>query len=82
MSRGCERKVHSEFYIMLFPFNFDTINYFNIHHYIFFTKINSLSRARKYPAMWAYGQHYRVESVDVKRRSFDCGIMVEFKKSS
>ena len=32
--------------------------------------------------MWAYGRHYRVESVDVKRRSFDCGIMVDFKQSS
>ena len=37
---------------------------------------------RKYPAMWAYGRHYRVESIDVKRRSFDCGIMVDFKQSS
>ena len=32
--------------------------------------------------MWPYGQHYHVESIDVKRRSFDCGIMVDFKKSS
>lgn len=37
---------------------------------------------RKYPAMWTYGRHYHVESVDVKRRSFDCGVMVDFKKSS
>ena len=29
--------------------------------------------------MWAYGRNYRV---DVKRQSFDCGIMVDFKQSS
>ena len=44
------------------------------------TKINGLSQARKYPTMWAYGQHYHVESIVVKRVSFDCGIMVDFKK--
>ena len=32
--------------------------------------------------MWAYGRHYRLESIDIKRQSFDCGIMVDFKKSS
>jgi len=32
--------------------------------------------------MWAYGQHYHVESVDVKILSFDCGIVVDFKQSS
>ena len=32
--------------------------------------------------MWAYGHHYRVERVDAKRRSFDCGVMVDFKQSS
>jgi hypothetical protein len=37
---------------------------------------------RKYPAMWAYGRYYRVESIDVKRQPFDCGIMVDFKQSS
>ena len=37
---------------------------------------------KKYPAMWAYGRHYRVESVYVKRRSFDCGVMVDFKQSN
>ena len=37
---------------------------------------------RKYPAMWAYGCHYRVERVDVKRQTFDCGVMVYFKQSS
>lgn len=47
-----------------------------------FIEINSLSQARKYPAMWAYGRHYGVESVDVKRYSFDCGIMVDFKLCS
>jgi hypothetical protein len=32
------------------------------------TEINGLSQARKYPTMWAiYGQHYRVEHVDVKK---------------
>ena len=31
--------------------------------------------------MWEYGRHYCVESVDVKRRSFDFGIMVYFKQS-
>ena len=36
MCRGCERKVQLEFYRMLFPYSFDTINYFNIHHYICF----------------------------------------------
>ena len=36
MCRGCERKVQLEFYKMLFPYHFDTINYFNIHHYICF----------------------------------------------
>jgi len=36
---------------------------------------------RKYPAIWAFGRHYRVESVYVKRRSFDCGIMVYFKQA-
>ena len=46
------------------------------------TEINGLSQARKYPTMRAYGWHYRVEHVDVKRRSFDCGIMVEFKQYS
>jgi len=38
MSRGCERKVHMEFYIMLFPYSFDTINHFNIGHYICFNQ--------------------------------------------
>ena len=48
-----------------------------------FTEINGLnSQERKYPAMWAYGRHYHVESIDVKRRSFDCGIMVDFKQSN
>ena len=48
-----------------------------------FNEINVLnSQARKYPAMWAYGRHYRVESIDIKRWSFDCGIMVDFKQSS
>jgi hypothetical protein len=32
--------------------------------------------------MWEYGQHYRVESVNVKRQSFDFGIMVDFKQSN
>ena len=32
--------------------------------------------------MWAYDQHYHVESIDVKRWLFDCGIMVDFKQSS
>ena len=33
-----------------------------------FTEINGLnSHARKYLAMWAYGRHYHVESIDVKR---------------
>ena len=32
--------------------------------------------------MWAYGWHYHVEIVDVKRWYFDCGIMVDFKQSS
>jgi len=32
--------------------------------------------------MWAYGHHYRVERVDEKRRSFDCGVMVDFKQPS
>jgi hypothetical protein len=45
-----------------------------------FTEINGFSQAMKYPIMWAYGQNYHVESVEVKRRSFDCGIMVDFKK--
>jgi len=36
MSRGCERKVQLESYIMLFPYNFDSINYINIRHYICF----------------------------------------------
>jgi predicted Fe-S protein YdhL (DUF1289 family) len=36
MCRGCERKVQLEFYKMLFPYSFDTINYFNIRHYICF----------------------------------------------
>lgn len=47
-----------------------------------FTRINGLSRARKYPTMWAYGRHYRVDSVDVKREFFDCGIIVDFKQSN
>ena len=47
-----------------------------------FTKINGLSHARKYPAMWAYERKYHVESVDVKRQSFDCDIMADFKKSN
>lgn len=32
--------------------------------------------------MWEYGRHYHVESVYVKRQSFDSGIMVDFKQSS
>ena len=32
--------------------------------------------------MWAYGRHYHVERIDLKRRSFDCGVMVYFKQSS
>jgi hypothetical protein len=62
---------------MFFPYSFDTIKIFVIIFVL--TEINGLSQARKYPAMWAYGIHYRV---DVKRRSFDCGIMVEFNQSS
>ena len=46
LSRGCERKVQLEFYIMLFPYNFLTINYFNIHHYICFN-LNKWSFTRK-----------------------------------
>jgi hypothetical protein len=46
------------------------------------TEINGLSHERKYTAMWAYERHCRVESVDVKRGYFDCGIMVDFKQSS
>lgn len=47
-----------------------------------FIEINGPSQAMKYPAMWAYGSHYRIESVDVKRQSFDCAIMVDFNQSS
>jgi hypothetical protein len=47
-----------------------------------FTEINGISRVRKCPTMWAYGLNYHVESVDVKRQSFDYGIMVDFKKFS
>jgi hypothetical protein len=36
MYRGCERKVQMEFYKMLFPYIFYTINYINIQHYISF----------------------------------------------
>ena len=36
MCRGCERKVQLEFYKILFPYSFDTINNFNIHRYICF----------------------------------------------
>jgi hypothetical protein len=36
MCRECERKVQLEFYKMLFPYSFDTINSFNIRHYICF----------------------------------------------
>lgn len=61
MSRGCERKVQLEFYRMLFPYNFDTINYFNINHYFCFN-LNKWYFTRK------------------TRRSFDCGIMVDFKQ--
>ena len=32
--------------------------------------------------MWEYGHHYHVERVCVKKRSFDCGVMVDFKQSS
>ena len=32
--------------------------------------------------MWAYGRHYRVERIDLKIRSFDCGVMVDFKQLS
>ena len=32
--------------------------------------------------MWAYGRHYHVERIDLKRCSFDCGVMVDFKQSS
>ena len=47
-----------------------------------FTEINGLSQGRKYLAMCAYGRNYHVESVYVKRWFFDCGVMVDFKKSS
>jgi len=67
---------------MLFPYNFDTINYFNVQHYICFNRNKLSSHARKYIAMWAYGRHSCVECVDVKRKSLNCGIMVEFKESS
>lgn len=30
--------------------------------------------------MWAYGRHYHVECVYVKRQSFACHIMVDFKQ--
>jgi hypothetical protein len=36
MCRGCEKKVQLEFYKILFPYSFDTINSFNIHFYICF----------------------------------------------
>jgi predicted Fe-S protein YdhL (DUF1289 family) len=36
MCRGCERNIQLEFYKMLFPYSFDTINYFNIRHSICF----------------------------------------------
>ena len=36
MCRGCERNVQLEFYKILFPYSFDTINSFNIHRYICF----------------------------------------------
>ena len=36
MCRGCERKVQLEFYKILFPYSFDTINSFNIHRSICF----------------------------------------------
>ena len=32
--------------------------------------------------MWAYGWHYHVERIDLKRHSFDCSGMVGFKQSS
>ena len=48
----------------------------------FFIEIDGLSQARKYPAIWAYDWHYHVESLDVKRWSFDFRIIVDFKKSS
>ena len=32
--------------------------------------------------MWAYGHHYRVERVDNKRRTYDCGIMANFQQES
>ena len=37
---------------------------------------------RSYPAMWAYGRHYHVEIIYIKRCSFDYGVMVYFKQSS
>ena len=36
MCRRCERNIQLEFYKILFPYNFDTINNFNIHRYICF----------------------------------------------
>ena len=45
-------------------------------------KINGLIQVRRYPVMWAYGQHYCVEIIDLKRGFFDCGVMVYFKQSS
>ena len=48
-----------------------------------FTKINGLnSKVREYTTMWTYGRHYHVESIGVKRWSFDCGMMVDFKQSN
>ena len=41
--------------------------------FVFF-EINGLSQVRKYPTMWEYGQHYCVESLDVK----DDNLIVEY----
>lgn len=32
--------------------------------------------------MWAYGCHHRVERIDVKRRTYDCGVMASFHQES
>lgn len=39
-------------------------------------------QAQSYGGMWAYGQHFRIESVDVRRMTQDSGIVARFEQQS
>ena len=34
--------------------------------------------ALSFPAMWAYGQYFKIETNDERRMIFECGVMANF----